>query len=175
MFTVSKPRYWIDWYDRWHLLLPLLLFGLIAGSWWTHLIAPRAELNRVASPRKPDSSSQPPAEMRPLVPTFIDAPAHGAGFTPRQLGRAEGRAEPGSTVHLFYLATEPSWRELGQTRADDTGHFRFQLANFPPGSYRLRARAQADSGLISDSNDVLITVVPDETPTKNPTRRVRRR
>ncbi len=175
MLTVSKPRYWIDWYDRWHLLLPLLLVGLIAGSWRTHLVDPRSELNPAGAVLKPASSSQPHTETRPLAPTFIDSPAHGAGFTQSQLGSADGRAEPGSMVHLYYLATEPSWRELGQTRADDTGHFRFQLANFPPGSYRLRARAQADSGKISDSNDVLITVVPDQTPAKNPTRRVRRR
>jgi hypothetical protein len=108
------------------------------------------------------------------VPTVIETPHSGTGYTPGQLGTVEGRAEPSSVVRLYYLGTTPNWVELGQVRTDQAGRFGFKLAGFPPGSYRLRARCQTESGQSAESTDVLVTVVAEPEPARRSARRPRR-
>ena len=173
MFKDGKPQYWIEWYDRWHLLLPLLLVALIGAAWWTQRASAEIAHEISGADRPANSPIRTLPDLRPINPTTIDTPSNGRGLTPSQLGNAEGRAEPGALVKLYYLGTSAAWTELGQIHADDTGHYRFLLTNFPPGPYRLRARAQTESGRTADSSDVLITVVPDPVPPRNPGRRSR--
>ena len=40
MFENGRPRYWIDWYDPWYLLLPLLLVGVLAAIRWMPVSTP---------------------------------------------------------------------------------------------------------------------------------------
>lgn len=72
---------------------------------------------------------------------------------------AEGTSEPRALVRLFL-----GQRKLGETYAESNGHWRFLLANFPPGTYR--ARAEAWTGLQAiPSQEVEFTVAREP---KNP-------
>jgi len=165
MFTHGRPRYWIDWYDRWHWLLVALLAVLIWGA-WTHPAstlglgwrgAPVPSTRRVALPA--------------MSPSVIESPQNGSGFLKSRLGDAEGRAQVGSTVLLEYVRPDGAWMELARIPVSDTGRFRFALRNFPVGSFRLRVRAFTPDGRSEASPEVMFTVVADPTPVRSTRRR----
>jgi len=184
MFENGRPRYWIDWYDRWHLLLPVLLAGILALMW---LLPPLPVTGRLVpvTGRLPSGSgvglrpSQeagrviPEASVVPMRPTTLESPENGKGFFQSRLSDAEGRAEPGSTVYLDYANDDLVWRGLGTMTVDTEGRYRFQLKNFPPGHYRLRARAVTATGRVAESGQTMITITPD--PVRAPRRRAPRR
>jgi hypothetical protein len=188
MFENGRPRYWIGWYDRWHLILPVLLAGAAVALW----MQPRLPVTDTVPPvngRYLDGSgvglrpsggggpSTPLGSATPFIPTqmrptTLESPQNGKGFFQSRLSDAEGRAEPGSTVYLDYADQDLVWHGLGTMTADAEGRYRFQLRNFPPGHYRLRARAVTPTGQVSESGENMITITPD--PTKAP-RTARRR
>lgn len=179
MFEKGRPRYWIDWYDPWYLLLPLFLVLVLAAAWWLPKPATAAHKGvgvavRVNPPvqRVPSTVAQPVPSPAPPTPTFLDSPQHGKGYFQSRLTEAEGRAEPGAEVRLEYAEADLVWHELSRMPVAADGRFRFQLKDFPPGSYRLRARALTASGQTSDSAAAMITVMPDPA---RPTRAARRR
>ena len=184
MFENGRPRYWIDWYDRWHLLLPVMLAGVLAMMWlWPPL--PVAGRMAPVSGRLPSGSGvglRPPGgsgammtetSVVQMAPTTLESPQNGKGFFQSRLSDAEGRAEPGSTVYLDYANEDLVWRGLGTMTVDAEGRYRFQLKNFPPGHYRLRARAVTATGRVSESGQTMITITPD--PVRAPRRRALRR
>ncbi len=174
MFEKGRPRYWIDWYDPWYLLLPLFLVLVLAAVWWLPKPATAAHKGVAArmnplAPRGPSTVVPPGPTLPPPTPTFLNSPQHGRGYFQSRLTEAEGRAEPGAEVRLEYAEADLVWHELSRMRAAADGRFRFQLKDFPPGSYRLRARALTASGQTSDSAAAMVTVMPD------PARPARRR
>jgi len=170
MFENGRPRYWIGWYDRWHLALPLLLAGALVAVW--RLPAPVTQSLPVARrgtmPVRVGGSTV-PSPLPPMAPTTLLSPLNGKGFFQSRIPDAEGQAEPGSMVLLEYAGLDLVWHELSRMPADTTGRFQFHLRNFPPTSYRLRARAFASNGLSSASGEVMITVAAD--PSREPRRR----
>lgn len=133
----GKPRYWIGWYDRWHILLPIALATVL---FWL-LFAPRSRPvpGRFHSGAT-NSASTPLPALRSQSPTTIRSPYPGQIMWPSRMSDAHGTSEPRALVRLFL-----GQRKLGETYAETNGHWRFQLANFPPGNYR--ARAEAWTGL----------------------------
>jgi hypothetical protein len=87
MMEDGRPRFWIPWYDRWNLVLPIVFVAAVA---WL-AFQPRS--------RVPELSSPP---VRPLSPVTLEAPASGARLRMDRMGEVEGRAERGTTVVLFY-------------------------------------------------------------------------
>ena len=177
MFENGRPRYWIDGYDRWNLLLPVgLAVVLAAGYWLPEDVVERATTSVLG--RRIDLFRAPPAPVpppRPLAPTRLESPLNGKGFFQSRMADAAGRAEPGTVVALEYARMDPrdpEWHVLSQMPVDPQGQFRFQLQNFPPGNYRLRARASADVGRVSVSGEVLVSVLPD--PVRESRRRARK-
>jgi len=149
MMDGGRPRFWIDWYDRWNLILPLLL--AISLGWL------------VTRPR-PAVPWTPPAPVRPALPplavTTLESPASGARFLPDRLGDVEGRAQPGSTAVLFYsMAPSVERRELARMPVAADGRYRFRLSRFPAGVYVIQVIAYAPDGRHSASTPVDIWVV----------------
>ena len=165
MFTHGRPRYWIDWYDRWHWLLVALLVALIWGA-WTYPVGTLG-FGRHGAPISPIRH----VVLAAMAPSIIESPQNGSGFLKSRLGDAEGRAQAGSTVLLEYVRPDGAWMELARIVASDTGRFRFALRNFPVGSFRLRVRAFAPDGRLEVSPEVMFTVVADPAPVRSTRRR----
>jgi len=165
MFENGRPRYWIDWYDRWYLLLPLLLTGVLVVIWRLPTPAPErlSPGIRGALPSRAGSPTV-PTPLPPLAPTTLESPQNGKGFFQSRIADAEGHAEPGAMVHLEYAGPDLVWRELSRMPANASGRFHFQLRNFPPGSYRLRARAVTNSGRSALSGEAMIAIAADPRP-----------
>jgi len=172
MIENGRPRYWIDWYDRWYLPLPLVLIAVIAVIWRLP-VPPVASLPispGISASRLLQSSAPRATPARPgLTPPVLESPLNGKGFFPNRIADAEGHAEPGVNIHLEYAGVDLVWHELSFMPTDAAGRFHFQLRNFPPGSYRLRARAMANDGRSAFSAEAMITIAPE------PVREVRRR
>jgi len=67
MFRNNRPRYWVEWYDRWHLLLLVLLVVLLCWlGYLATLPAPRVSLT-LADPTASLVSTQ-PIELRGTAP-----------------------------------------------------------------------------------------------------------
>lgn len=151
MSSARLPPYWLGWYDRWNVALPLVFVGLLA---WV-LALPRA----VA----PSGAAETPAPVRPVAPplvaTTMDAPANGSRWRGDQPVDVLGRAQPGATVVLAY-ATAPSLqrRELARAAAGLDGRFGFRISRFPPGQHVLQATALAADGRTSASAPVDVWV-----------------
>lgn len=184
MFENGRPRYWLDWYDSWHLLLPVLLAVLVAALWLqpplpvTGRVMPLTGRSSGGSgvglrPVQATGGAMIETPVVPMRPTTLESPENGKGFFQSRLSDAEGRAEPGSTVYLDYANEDLIWRGLGTMTVDAEGRYRFQLKNFPPGHYRLRARAVTATGRVAESGQTMITIAPD--PVRTPRRRAPRR
>lgn len=177
MFENGRPRYWIPGYDRWNLIFPVALgVVLVARLWLPEAVMERAAVAVLG--RRMDLFHERPAPApppRPMAPTRLDSPQNGKGFFQARMADAAGRAEPGALVALEYARMDPrdpEWHVLSQMPADGLGMFRFQLQNFPPGNYRLRARATADAGRMALSGEVMVSVLPD--PAREGRRRTRK-
>ena len=152
MSASRMPPYWIGWYDRWNVALPLAFLGLLA---WV-LTLPRP----VAAPAGAGVASAP--ARRPaaaMQPTTMESPANGSRWDVDRVVDVVGRAEPGSTVVLAFL-TAPSadWRELARATAGADGRYGFWITRFPPGHHVLRATAWAMNGRTSESALVDVSV-----------------
>jgi len=172
MFENGRPRYWIDWYDPWYLILPLLLAGVLAGIRWLPASLPARLAVAMPTSRMPAARTVP---LPVLAPAVLESPMNGKGFYQSRMPDAEGRAEPGAVVCLDYARLDlrdPDWRLLAQMPADPAGRFHFKLQNFPPGSYRLRVRLVTDTGVGKNSSEAMVTVFAD--PVAEPRRRARR-
>lgn len=145
----GKPRYWIGWYDHWHIVLPLVLAAVLFWLLFTTQCRPPTQRSHS---RTTINTSTPPPTLRSQAPTIIRSPYIGQIMWPSRMSDAEGTSEPRARVRLFL-----GQRKLGETYAGSDGHWRFQLANFPPGTYQ--ARAEAWTGLQAvPSQEVEFTV-----------------
>jgi hypothetical protein len=156
------PPFWIEWYDRWNLALPLALVGVVA--WLVTLPRP------VAPPT-------PPPQARPVVPpmqpTTMESPPNGSRWRTDQGFDVTGRAHPGAMVVLAY-STAPSLEraELSRMTTGADGVYRFRVSKFPAGQHVLQAVAQLPDGRVtlSPPADVWVTE-----PAKEPAASQRRR
>jgi hypothetical protein len=150
MWNQGRPRYWIGSYDRWHLVLPVAFVAVLFLMGW--LPAPPV----VIPPR--------PVAPRILAETRIDSPLTGSRFQGNRIGDVTGRAEPGSTVVLFYATARQPWRELGRKVVGADGWYGFQVSGFAPGQYTLKASAWAPDGRSRESAAVEVGVVAEPAP-----------
>lgn len=166
MIEDGRPRFWIDWYDRWNLILPILV---LASAGWL-VTRPRP-----AQPWVPPAPARP--AMAPLSNTTLESPASGARFVPDRLGDVEGRAQPGSVAVLFYsMAPSVERRELSRMPVGADGRYRFRLSRFPPGVYVIQVIAYAADGRTAASSPVDVWVVqPPAKPVAKPPGPTRRR
>ncbi len=143
------PRYWLGWYDRWNLALPVLLVSVAA---WV------ATLPRPVAPPTPPAPVQP--AVLPMQSTTMDAPPNGSRWRTDQEFDVTGRAHPGAWVILAY-STAPSLerRELARMMAGPDGAYRFRVSRFPAGQHVLQAVAQMADGRValSPPADVWVT------------------
>lgn len=154
MSASRMPPYWMGWYDRWNLVLPVA--WLVLMGWVLTLprpvVAPRAAV--AAPPARP--------ALPPLQPTTVEAPVNGARWRMEQSVDVTGRAHPGATVVLSY-STAPSLdrRELARVQAGTDGRYGFRVSRFPPGQHVLQATAWAVDGRSAASApvDVWVTEV----------------
>jgi hypothetical protein len=150
MMEDGRPRFWIPWYDRWNLILPILL--LAAGGWLA--VQPRTKVPELPAPR-----------VRPLSPVTLESPASGARLRMDRMGEVEGRAERGTTVVLFYSqAPSLERRELSRMLVGSDGRYRFRLAGFPAGGFVFQVVAYAPDGRSSGSPPVDVWVVDPRSP-----------
>jgi hypothetical protein len=155
MMEGGRPRFWIDWYDRWNLVLPVVF---LASATWL-LVQPRSVL--------PVPSSR---SFRSLSPVTLEAPVSGARLRMDRMGEVEGRAERGTTVVLYYSqAPLLERRELARMLVGSDGRYRFRLAGFPSGAFVLQVVAYATDGRSSGSPPVDVWVVdPRSTSRRGP-------
>ncbi len=74
MLKNDRPRYWVNWYDRWHVLLPILfLIVCLAGLWVSC--------------------------SHPLRPTTLQTT--GAVLQPDQAQTVSGQAEPNARIRIY--------------------------------------------------------------------------
>lgn len=186
MFENGRPRYWIDWYDPWYFIVPLLLSAVLAGIRWLPASLPspvRPTVTTLPSTAgRPNKAKLPAGQftkpvdaLPPLAPTTLDLPLNGKAFFQSRMPDAAGRTEPGALVFLEYATldlADVNWRVLSQMPADASGYFQFKLENFPPGSFRLRARMVTATGREAVSGSTMMTVFAD--PKKETRRRTRK-
>lgn len=157
MIVKGRPRYWIDWYDRWHLLLPV---AFLAALGWL-----------ISQPRPKLIAPSPQARVVPLAASTLESPVSGAQLSGDRLPDVEGRAVPGTTVVLFYSqAPSLERRELARVRVGGDGRYRFRLSRFPPGGYVFQAIAYADDGRTAASAPVDVWVLEPRPVARRPRR-----
>lgn len=161
MLVNGLPRYWIGWYDRWH--LPLLAGFLGLGVWLA--LQPRPVLrlspaSRVVAPPSPV-----------LHPTQLDSPQAGGSWKPSQAVEVAGRAHPGVRVVLFHSGSGRPETALAQSLADAQGRFRFALSGLSPGEHVVRAVAYSADGRFAPSVPVPFTVAGEAGRPVRPNRR----
>lgn len=150
MMEDGRPRFWIPWYDRWNLILPIAL--LAAGGWLA--VQPRTKVPELPAQR-----------VRALAPVTLESPANGARLRMDRMGEVEGRAERGTTVVLFYSqAPSLERRELSRMLVGSDGRYRFRLAGFPAGGFVFQVVAYSTDGRSSGSPPVDVWVVDPRTP-----------
>lgn len=149
MIEDGRPRFWIHWYDRWNLVLPI---GWLAFTAWL-LAQPRPAL--------------PPDPVLPAAPPLVvtlESPASGTQVRPDRMPDVEGRATPGSTVLLFYSqAPSTERRELARMRVGADGRYRFRLGRFPAGGFVLQTTCYGSDGRTLSSSPVDLWVLDGRT------------
>jgi len=140
MIENGRPRYWIGWYDRWNLVLPLALIGVWVG--WA--MQPRP-VTRAGAGTVPEVAARP--VLPPLMAPTLESPVSGAHVRSDRMGDVEGRGPAGALLVLFYSAA-PSVerRELSRMTVGADGRYRFRLNPFPAGAYVLQVIAYAPDG-----------------------------
>lgn len=161
MFVDGRPRYWIGWYDRWH--VPVVAGFLALAGWLAWQPRPVVKAAPVVAAPIPVPA--------PLHPTLLDSPPAGGSWKPSQRLDVVGRAHPGTRVVLFHSGTGRPESALAQTVADPQGRFRFALAGLSAGEHTVWAVAYAADGRWSRSLPVPFTVVPEATRSSRPARR----
>ncbi len=78
MFKDNRPRYWVDWYDRWHLLLALLLLLLLCLVGYLAITAPPLQVTLYVPPAAALRADQPvavkgQATANSLIRNFVNA------------------------------------------------------------------------------------------------------
>lgn len=165
MFIDGRPRYWIGWYDRWHLVPLAALVGLLA---WLGT-RPRP----VVRPLPVAPRLEPVAPV--LQPTLLETPLSGGSWKSSQVLEVAGRAQPGTRVVLFHASPGRPEAALAQTVADAAGRFRFALSGLTAGDQTLRVVAYSHDGRFAPSVPVPFSVVPDPGRPARPARVTRRR
>ncbi|MFM7100214.1 MAG: hypothetical protein ACKO3N_03485 [Verrucomicrobiota bacterium] len=165
MFIDGRPRYWIGWYDRWHLLPLAALVGLLA---W---LGTRPRLVVRPLPVAPRLEPVAPG----LQPTRLETPLAGGSWKSSQTLDVTGRAEPGTRVVLFHAGPGRPEAALAQTVADAAGRFRFALSGLTTGDQTLRAVAYSPDGRFAPSLPVPFSVVAEPGRAARPARAPRRR
>lgn len=160
MIENGRPRYWIGWYDQWHVVLPM---ALVATIGWLAM-----------QPRPIQSSldtAPVPTRVVPLGTVTIESPVSGVQVRPDQATDIEGRADSGTTVVLFYAPGQSlEKKELTRVRVGAEARYRFRISRFPPGWYVLQAVAYAEDGRAAASAPIDLNVVDGRPPTRRPRR-----
>ena len=153
--ATRMPPYWIGWYDRWNLVLPL---GFVALLVWVLTLPRPVSLPRAAEALAP---TRQPAPV-PLQPTTMDSPANGSRWDMGQAMDVVGRAHPGTVVVLAY-STAPSLdrRELARVTVGADGRYGFRISRFPRGQHVLQATAMAADGRVSAAAPVDVWVTEE--------------
>jgi endonuclease YncB( thermonuclease family) len=137
---IDRPPYWVWQFDRWNLLVAVVLLGAVVITAATGGGAPAV-----------------------TTPT-ITQPTAGAALNYAAPGAIAGRAAPGALVRVYDGDTL-----LGETTADQAGYYRFSLPTLGPGPHTLTTRVyDARGNLIASSEPVTINIVgapPTPTPT----------
>lgn len=111
MIKDNRPRYWANWFDRWHLLLLLLLVVLLGVLVYMTVI------------------------VRP-APTVLNAPGAGQALVGGQPVEITGSGQPGAAVEIF-----DGDKLLGQAQTDAAGNWKFVMPAADPGIHNLKAVA----------------------------------
>lgn len=160
MIENGRPRYWISWYDQWHIVLPLALAATLV---WL-AVQPRSIQPTVQAPKVP-------ARAASLGAVTIESPVSGVQVRPDQATDVEGRADAGTTVVLFYAQGQSlEKKELTRVRVGAEARYRFRISRFPPGWYVLQAVAYAEDGRTAASAPIDLNVVDGRPPTRRPRR-----
>lgn len=132
VFRSERPPYWIPKFDRWNLLIAILLL----------LAFVVATLRGCGAPQ--------PTQ---IIPT-ITRPGWEATLDYAAPGTIVGQVAPGVSVRIF-----DSDQLLGETTADQSGFFRFSLPTLAVGPHSLTARVyDASDKLLGSSAPVAVSV-----------------
>ena len=136
----GRPRYWMGWYDRWNLVLPLALIGVLV---WLAMQPGARPVERAVG----GGGGLAKPVLPPLMAPTLESPVSGAHVRSDRMGDVEGRGPAGALLVLFYSAA-PSVgrRELARMTVGADGRYRFRLNPFPPGAYVLQVIAYAPDG-----------------------------
>jgi formylglycine-generating enzyme required for sulfatase activity len=141
MFQNNRPRYWVAWYDRWHLWLALLLILLLCMALYLGMTTavPKVTLNLA------DAN----ARLQTDQPIMVS-----------------GTAPADSIVRIY-----EGDKLLGETRADGNGNYALAITNVAAGAHALRASIESNGTRIeSDALAVNVNAaVAAAQPTTAPT------
>lgn len=140
--VTGRPRYWIGWYDRWHLILPAMCLGL---ALWL-VSRPEWGARQGSRPPTPGGERAQGIPLPPLAPTVIDSPLTGSRVRVGSVLDLRGRAAAYSKVRLFYRGEDGAEEVLAENDVDEFGRFRFELTGFGMGRCQLRIVATASDG-----------------------------
>jgi len=135
----NKPRYAFGWFDKWLLVIPILLVLALCGLVWVS-----------CNP----ATIIPPAPTAPAAVTTIalNAPSGGTTAAVGQPIVLNGQAPPGSEVQLLNQG-----KVIATTTADANGNYEFKLTPSQPGVYELQT-VTAINGQQVTSSPVTITI-----------------
>ncbi|MDQ1301611.1 MAG: large repetitive protein [Chloroflexota bacterium] len=138
---IDRPPYWLWQFDRWNLLVAVVLLGAVVITAATGGGAPAA-----------------------LTPT-ITQPAAGAALNYAAPGAIAGRTAPGARVRVYDGDTL-----VGETTAEPAGSYRFSLPTLGPGPHTLTTRVyDAKGNLLATSEPITINIVGGPVAQATPT------
>ncbi len=141
MFQNNRPRYWVSWFDRWHLWLLLVLLLLACMALYLTMNTPAPNVTLSLANANTNLQSDKPVTLA-------------------------GTAPANSTVRVYEAG-----KLIGETRADANGNYSLTLANLATGAHSLIASielngARIESNTLNANVNAAVAVIP---PTIAPT------
>ncbi|MBI5031479.1 MAG: SUMF1/EgtB/PvdO family nonheme iron enzyme [Chloroflexi bacterium] len=144
MFLNNRPRYWVSWFDRWHLWLVLVLVLLLCITLYLTMNAPIPNVSLSLASAGANLQSDKPIAL-------------------------SGTAPANSTVRLY-----DGDKMMGETRADVNGNYTLNLPNLAAGAHALKASidlngTRIDSPILNANVSAAVAAVsPTLAPTTTP-------
>jgi hypothetical protein len=153
----NQPRYAFGWFDKWLLVIPVILLLLLCYLGWAALNPATNAPTASALPTSSAASTAPTtsgASTSPKAVTGIslNAPSGGTTVAVGQSVTLSGQAPPGSEVQLLNRG-----KQISTTTADANGYYEFNLSAAQPGVYELQTVTTINGNQIT-SPPVTVTV-----------------